>query len=68
MANGKFPKKLRIVVGYPVGQNSYYYNNKRIQKGEAFNILLEKLCDSDLEIIDKKGFEIQDETKKVITK
>ena len=63
MMNGKFPKKLRIVVGYPVGQNSYYYNNKRIQKGEAMNILLAKLCEAESKLHDSIGFKIEDERK-----
>lgn len=60
---GKFPKKLRIVMGYPVGKNSYYYNNRRIQKGEAMNILLTKLseADSKSKIVNNAEFKIEDE-------
>lgn len=53
--NGKYPKKLKIVVGYPVAKNSYYYNRQRITKGEALKILLEKLGDKELPTIIQNG-------------
>lgn len=67
MTNGKFPKKLRIVVGFPDGKNSYYYNNAKIQKGVAINILLTKLCEADLKskLHDGIGFKIEDERKEM---
>jgi len=65
LVKGKFPKKLRIVVGYPIGQNSYYYNNQRIQKGEALDILITKLCEADskMNIHNNPEFKIENETK-----